>query len=97
MKYFAEKFGLSIDAVNRYWCAANIAHANEKENIFNLQSLDIFTYTKEKLIEIRNIAIKDPDNLVYCYLLREALLQTDSGIFICASPLWNLGIHELDV
>lgn len=87
MKHFAEKFGLSIDAVNKYWCAANIAHANEKENIFNLQSLDIFTYTKEKLIEIRNIAIKDPDNLVYCYLLREALLQKDSdSIFALGAP-----------
>ena len=77
MDLFAKKFDLDILFVKKYFDAAINAFNNESGKILDLQSLEIFSSYKDKLISIRNSSIKDPDNVIYCYLLRQALIERD--------------------
>lgn len=78
MNDFCKKFDLDVSHVNKFWSSALHDLNTEFDKIFDLQSLEIFSYTKDKLINIRNQAIKDPDNLIYCYLLRQAFINRNS-------------------
>ena len=79
MDNFARKFDLDISFVNKFWNCAISDFNLEKTKILDTQSLKIFSRFKDKLLTIRNLAINDSDNLIYCYLLRRALIERDSN------------------
>ena len=79
MKQFLEKFKISMPeyVAESYYADACAAFADKGDGIMCFEKYNIFTYMKEHLAYLRDQLCLDKDNVIYCYLLYNAIKNDD--------------------
>lgn len=84
MERFLQKFGFeSVDGLDAAFSRAQKDFAERGKSILAFERYEIFTYMTEHLAEIRDALARDDDNLLYCYLLSDAI-RTGNDILVKA-------------
>jgi len=79
MRQFLESFGIAgADQISPdYYQAAQAEMARRGNAVLDLPDYGCFTYMREPLTRIRDTLLEDPRNVLYCYLLRQAIRADD--------------------
>ena len=82
MKRFIEKFRFDIpecqmEKMEQYYQKASKEYVMRDREIFSFEKYDIFDELLDVIIKLRDEALKERDNHLYCYLLLEVLKNDD--------------------
>ncbi len=79
MKHFFNKYGIdaSVGACEKYFTKAVETFKIQGNGILDFEKYNIFTYMKDDISRIRDEIAKDNDNVIYSYMLAEAIKEND--------------------